>query len=51
MSEDKKINKRRQRTEEYENVVKTTIMDNMVAEEIQDILFDKLIREGMIVAV
>lgn len=44
-----KINKRRQRTEEYEADVKTAIMDNMVAEEIQEMLFDKLIRQGMIV--
>lgn len=53
---EKKINKRRQRTEEYETAVKTAIMDNMVAEEIQEMTenlqqkrFDNLISRGIIV--
>ncbi len=55
---EKKINKRRQRTEEYETAVKVQIMEDMVAEDIQQMVenlqqkrFDNLISRGIIVEV
>lgn len=39
------------RTETFETAVKTDILDDMVAEEIQEINFHKLVRQGIIVEV
>ena len=50
------INKRRQRTEEFENAAKTLIFESQIAEEIQEMTenlqqknFDNLISRGIIV--
>ncbi len=40
--------KKRDRTEQYETAVKTAILNDMVAEEIQQMKFDSLVKKGII---
>lgn len=40
--------KKVQRTEQFETAVKTAIMDDMCNEQLQDALFENLLKKGLI---